>query len=238
MIKSEANRAIKKAKEKISALLQRTEKQRVSILSSDASNKIEDAISSTRIKSQQQLEHWMKTDPEQVLFHLKELHQERDAALECVKSWKQLKEKQKKTLQIIIKAQERCLTAKDERDRLREKIAPLQKEVMIHEEKIHELKEAFVREQDNNVSLEANLTRFRREFRESLSPFIITDKRSAKFFDSIVFTESDDSTFKDWYFNMMNKLRTNENHFDSKQIKATYVIQRIDDETVKHVNVY
>ena len=37
---------------------------------------------------------------------------------------------------------------------------------------------------------------------------------------------------------MMNKLRTNEDHFDSKQIKAVYVIQRIDDEAVKHVNVY
>ena len=37
---------------------------------------------------------------------------------------------------------------------------------------------------------------------------------------------------------MMNKLRTNENHFNSKQIKAVYVIQRTDDEAVKHVNVY
>ena len=36
----------------------------------------------------------------------------------------------------------------------------------------------------------------------------------------------------------MNKLRTNEDHFDSKQIKAVYVIQRTNDETVKHVNVY
>ena len=37
---------------------------------------------------------------------------------------------------------------------------------------------------------------------------------------------------------MMNKLRTNENYFDSKQIKAAYVIQRTDDEAVKHINVY
>ena len=37
---------------------------------------------------------------------------------------------------------------------------------------------------------------------------------------------------------MMNKLRTNENHFDSKQIKAVYVIQRTDGEAVKHVNAY
>ena len=37
---------------------------------------------------------------------------------------------------------------------------------------------------------------------------------------------------------MMNKLRTNENYFDSEQVKAVYVIQRTDDETVKHVNVY
>ena len=155
-----------------------------------------------------------------------------------MKSWKQLKEKQKKTLQIIIKVQERCLTAKDERNRLREKIASLQKEVMTHEEKIHELKKAFVREQDKNASLETDLTRSRQELRESFSSSIIAGKRSAKFSDSIVFTEIDDSMFEDWYFNMMNKLRTNEDHFDSKQIKAAYVIQRTDGETVKHVNVY
>ena len=37
---------------------------------------------------------------------------------------------------------------------------------------------------------------------------------------------------------MMNKLWTNENYFDSKQIKAAYVIQRTDGEAIKHVNVY
>ena len=51
MIKSEADRVIEKIKKKIAALLQRTEKRRISILSSDASNKIEDVIFSTRIKS-------------------------------------------------------------------------------------------------------------------------------------------------------------------------------------------
>ena len=238
MAKSEADRAIEKVKEKVAALLQRTEGRRVSVLSSDASDKIEDAISPARIKSQQQLEHWVKTDLRQVLFHLQELHQERDAALECVKSWEQLKKKQKKTLQIVIKAQERCLTAKDERDRLREKIAPLQEEVMTHEEKIHELEEALVREQDKNASFEADLARSRRELRESPSPSTIADKRSAKFSDPVVFTGSDDPTFEGWYFNMMNKLRTNEDHFDSKQIKAAYVIQRTGGEAVKHVNVY
>ena len=145
MIRSEADRVIEKVKKKISTLLQRTERRRVSILSSDASNKIEDVIFSARIKSQQQLKHWVKTDFGQVLFHFKELHQERDAVLECVKSWKQLKEKQKKILQIIIKTQERCLTTKDEKDRLRKKIASLQEKMMTHEEKIHELKEALVK---------------------------------------------------------------------------------------------
>ena len=37
---------------------------------------------------------------------------------------------------------------------------------------------------------------------------------------------------------MMNKLRIHENYYGSKQIKAVYVIQRIDDEAVKHVNAY
>ena len=146
MIRSETDKVIEKIKKKISTLLQRTEERRISILSSDASNKIENIISSTRIKSQQQLEHWMKIDFRQVLFHFQKLHQERDVALECVKSWEQLKKKQKKILQIIIKTQERCLTTKDERDRLREKIASLQEEVMTYEKKIHELKEALARE--------------------------------------------------------------------------------------------
>ena len=180
----------------------------------------------------------MKTDFRQVLFHLQKLHQERDVVLEYMKSWEQLKEKQKKTLQIVIKTQKRCLTTKNERDRLREKIVPLQKEMMTHEKKIHELKEALVREQDKNASLEADLTKSRREFWKSLSSFIIAGKRSAKFSDSVIFTENDDSTFESWYFNMMNKLRTNENHFDSEQIKAAYVIQRTGGKAVKHVNVY
>ena len=37
---------------------------------------------------------------------------------------------------------------------------------------------------------------------------------------------------------MMNKLRTNEDHFNSEQIKAIYVIQRTDNEVVKHINAY
>ena len=89
------------------------------------------------------------------------------------------------------------MTAKDERNRLREKIVPLQKEMMTHEEKIHELKEALMREQDKNASLETDLTRSRREFRKSFSSSIIAGKRSAKFSDSIIFTENNDSTFKD-----------------------------------------
>ena len=88
------------------------------------------------------------------------------------------------------------MTTKDERDRLREKIAPLQKEIITYEEKIHELKKALAREQDKNASFEADLTKSRRELRESSSSFIIAGKRSAKFSDSIIFTENDDSTFE------------------------------------------
>ena len=85
---------------------------------------------------------------------------------------------------------------KDEKNRLREKITSFQKEMMTHEEKIHELKEALMKEQDKNASFKADLARSRRELRESFLSFIIAGKRSAKFSDSTVFTESDDSTFK------------------------------------------
>ena len=67
---------------------------------------------------------------------------------------------------------------------------------MIHEKKIRELKEAFVRKQDKNMFFETDLTRFRQEFRKFLSSFIITDKRSAKFFNLVVFIENDDLMFE------------------------------------------
>ena len=89
------------------------------------------------------------------------------------------------------------MTAKNEKNRLREKIVSFQNEMMTHEEKIHELKKALVREQDKNEFLEADLTRSRRELRKSSSSFIIADKKSAKFSDSIVFIKNDDSTFED-----------------------------------------
>ena len=108
-----------------------------------------------------------------------------------------MKEKQKKILQIIIKAQERNITIKNERDRLRDEIASFRKKIMIHEEKICELKEAFVKKQNKNAFFEVDLTRSQQELREFLSSFTITDKRSAKFLDSAVFIESDDSTFED-----------------------------------------
>ena len=77
--------------------------------------------------------------------------------------------------------------ARQKKHRLREKIISLQKGIMTYKEKIYELKEALVREQNKNASFETDLIRSRRELRELLSPFIIAGKRSAKFLNSIVF---------------------------------------------------
>ena len=68
--------------------------------------------------------------------------------------------------------------------------------MITYEEKIHELEKTFAREQDKNVFFEVDLAKSRQELRKSFSPFIIAGKRSAKFLDLIVFTESDDSTFE------------------------------------------
>ena len=85
------------------------------------------------------------------------------------------------------------------------------------------MKEALVRKQVKIISFEIDLTRSRQEFRKFFSFSIITHKESAKFFDSVIFIESNYLTFKDQYFNMTNKPRMNEDHFDSKRIKAVYV---------------
>ena len=67
---------------------------------------------------------------------------------------------------------------------------------MIHEKKIRELKEAFVRKQNKNAFFETDLTKSRQELRKSFSPFIITDKRLTKFSNLVVFIENDEITFK------------------------------------------
>ena len=79
---------------------------------------------------------------------------------------------------------------------MRDEIASFRKEIMIHKEKIRELKETFVKKQDKNVFFEVDLTRFRQKLRKFSSSFIITNKRSTKFSDFVIFIESDDSTFE------------------------------------------
>ena len=80
---------------------------------------------------------------------------------------------------------------------MRDKIALFRKKVMIHEKKIRELKKTLVRKQDKNAFFETDLTRFRQEFRDFFSSFIITDKKLMKFINFVVFIESDDLRFED-----------------------------------------
>ena len=68
---------------------------------------------------------------------------------------------------------------------------------MIHEGKIRELKETLVRKQDKNTFFEIDLARFRQELQKIFLSSIIINKRSAKFFDFIVFIKSNDLTFED-----------------------------------------
>ena len=68
--------------------------------------------------------------------------------------------------------------------------------MITHEKKIHELKKAFVKEQDKNIFFEIDLNRSRQKFREFLLLFMIANNKSVKFINFIVFIKNNNSMFK------------------------------------------
>ena len=74
--------------------------------------------------------------------------------------------------------------------------------------------------------------------RASLFLSIATSKRSIKFSNSSIFIEIGDSFFENWSLKLQDKLLINANYFDTNDAKTIYVVRRIDNKVVEHINVY
>ncbi len=81
-----AKRSLERVQKIVDTLLKKIEERQVFVLLSNASNEIQDAKDSSRIKSKAQLKHWVKTNSNVVLIYIAESRYERDATLECVES--------------------------------------------------------------------------------------------------------------------------------------------------------
>ncbi len=70
---------------------------------------------------------------------------------------------------------------------------------------------------------------------ESFTLFNNDHHKSFKFSNSSVFIDEDESTWNSWRIKMNDKLQTNVNHFDNKNICIVYVMSRLEDDAAEHI---
>lgn len=58
-----------------------------------------------------------------------------------------------------------------------------------------------------------------------------------KFLNSFIFTDEDELTWNSWRIKINNKLQTNVDHFNTKNIHIIYVISRLENNAVEHIFV-
>jgi len=56
-----------------------------------------------------------------------------------------------------------------------------------------------------------------------------------KFLNSFIFIDEDESTWNSWRIKINDKLQTNVDHFDNKNICIIYVISRLEDDVAEHI---
>jgi len=67
---------------------------------------------------------------------------------------------------------------------------------------------------------------------------MLIDKRFVKFLDSPIFISNNDSSFENWSLKLHDKLIINEDYFEIDIARVAYVVERIDEDVVEHINAY
>ena len=70
---------------------------------------------------------------------------------------------------------------------------------------------------------------------ESFTLFNNDHHKSFKFLNLSVFIDEDELIWNNWRVKMNNKLQTNVDHFDNKNICIVYVISRLEDDAAEHI---
>ena len=72
-------------------------------------------------------------------------------------------------------------------------------------------------------------------WRKSFTLFNNDHHKFFKFSNSFIFTDKDELTWDSWRVKIDNKLQTNVNHFNNKNICIVYVIFRLEDDAAEHI---
>ncbi len=225
-------------------LLRSTVNRRVSLLFIDASVEAEKAVILWNINIEEQLFYWVSNQLDEVINMLNELRSQRDLTLQLNEHWLLVQDNHKKRAKQLE-------VAFDKNDELEKKINQLQGERLNFRAKQRQADRSMTRQDTQSAEQRANqeeastisVSIRRSEVERSLTFEARSQRESStlsgnenendhhkfvKLPNSLIFIETDDSTWETWNIKIADKLDVNANHYSTEKIRIAYVIFRLE----------
>ncbi len=165
---------------------------------------------------------------------LNELRSQRDLTLQLNEHWLLVQEDHKKRAKQLE-------VAFDKNDELEKKIHQLQGERLNFRAKQRQADRSMSRQETQSVEHRVNqkeissISEVDQRSRSSRESFTLFDNENdhhkfIKLLNSLIFIETDDSTWKTWNIKIADKLDVNANHYSTEKIHIVYVIFRLEDD--------
>ncbi len=220
-------------------LLRSTVNRRVSLLLIDASVEAEKAVIAWNINIKEQLFHWVSNQLNEVINMLNELRSQHDLTLQLNEHWLLVQEDHKK------RAKQLEVTF-DKNDELEKKIHQLQGERLNFRAKQRQADRPMPRQKTQPVEHRVNqkevssISEVDQRSRSSWESFTLFDNgndhhKFVKLSNSLIFIETDDSTWETWNIKIADKLDVNVNHYSTEKIRIVYVIFRLEDDADQQI---
>jgi len=220
-------------------LLRSTVNRRVSLLLIDASVEVEEATTSWDIKNKKQLCQWIANQLNQIIDMLNELRSQRDLTLQLNEHWLLVQDDHKKRAKQLE-------VAFDKNDELEKKISQLQGERLNFRAKQRQVDQPMPHQETQSVEHWVNqketssISEVDQRSRSSRESFTLFDNENnhhkfIKLSNSLIFIETDDSTWKTWNIKIADKLDVNANHYSTEKIRIVYVIFRLEDDADQQI---
>jgi len=212
-------------------LLRSTVNRRVSLLLIDASVEAEKADTSWNINIEEQLYHWVSNQLDEVINMLNELRSQRDLTLQLNEHWLLVQDDHKKKAKQLE-------VAFDKNDELEKKINQLQGERLNFRAKQRQADRPMPRQDTQSAEQRVNQKEARSQRESSTLSGNENGNDHHKFVklsNSLIFIETDDSTWETWNIKIADKLDVNANHYSTEKIRITYVIFRLEDDADQQI---
>ncbi len=229
-------RDVESVESQTTRLLRSTVSRRVSLLLINASVEAEKAVIAWNINIEEQLFHWVSNQLNKVINMLNELRSQQDLTLQLNEHWLLIQDDHKKRAKQL-------KVAFDKNDELEKKISQLQGERLNFRAKQRQVNRSMPRqdtqsaEQRVNQKVEWSST-FKAHFQRESSTLSENKNDHHKFIkllNSLIFIETDDSTWETWNIKIADKLNVNANYYSTEKIHIVYVIFRLEDDADQQI---